>query len=156
MQLIAKNKICLSWDLKVPWCLSQSDTQAPFRHLWRCVHLWMNLGCFVCVCKSDQVWQNKLWTSCRPPLIPAQAPFGDFRHVLRHVTYLSCVNSVVHPYCLTRVLRAIFVKQASHVFHSAFYCCLKCHLFKHLRRTCDQLILIFPYYITMKSTCLNH
>ena len=44
----------------------------------------------------------------------------------------------------------------THVFQPASYCCLQSQHFKYtwdLIRTCDQLVLISPYYITMKSTC---
>ena len=47
----------------------------------------------------------------------------------------------------------------THVFQPAIHCCLKYHPLEHtweLTRTCDQLILISPFYITMKSTCFNH
>ena len=63
--------------------------------------------------------------------------------VLKHVPQYMPKHMIKHVIC----------------FSSSFYWFLKCHLFKHpwdLQRTCAQLILISPYYITMKSTCYNH
>ena len=80
----------------------------------------------------------------------------------------TCLASVLlsydHSLCCTKPLTTILPHketltsgpfQGPSIYVSAsFYCCLKLHIFKYpwnLRRTCERLILISPYYITRKS-----
>ena len=79
------------------------------------------------------------------------------RHVLKHSPkYMPAMLVLDHMH---EHMLALAQAPTSHVFATSIYYGLNVENSPNLLMrvtTCDQLILISHYYITMKSTCFNH
>ena len=87
-----------------------------------------------------------------------QPSITSFNHLL--VTHMICYANFrsLFKFNLQNKPKKL-VNRCDTCVSASFCCCPSSQHFKYtweLSRTCDQLILISPYYITMKSTCFNY